>query len=165
MARYAEIEDLYRFAASRETFEGLAAEEVLVPALDAASLLVDNYVGAATNGYGTALYEVPLIDWGADIRRAAAVIAAWEIVRVHRIRPGEPVDENPLYLAYKDVLSWLKGLGTGAITIVGVDPIPTEVGGAGMGTPMASSNAQRGYHETSGFLGNTLPFQGGRSRW
>ena len=152
---YAELEDLTRYGVHPDLIAGLSAAEVLTPALAAAAQKINGYLGD---------YTLPLTEWGPDLTRAEAVLAAWEVVRLHRLRPGESAIDHPLRLAAKEVEDWLARVSAGTVVLTDVIPVPGTSVGAEIALPMASSNAQRGYYDDRG-PGYSLPFQGGRSRW
>lgn len=109
MAAYATTSDLYRLALRRTALEGIPQADQ-ERALEAASRLADSYLQAR--------YRLPLTAWGDDLRRAVAVIAAYDLLAGRGFAP-EGVDEH-IRLRYEDAITWLRDVSRGAATPVGV---------------------------------------------
>src|SRR3954462_10669195 len=114
-------------------------------AIKAASSLIDGYLKERLN--------LPLVDYGRDIKRACAIIAAYDLISASRGRnPEEAGDRDPLYDRYKSIMDWLKqvaeGMPTPAIGSPVGDPV-TEIAG----TASVSSNQQRGWQGDTTFGG------------
>lgn len=93
-------------------------------ALTAASSLIDSYLASR--------YTLPLVSWGDDLRRAACIITAYDLLSGLGFSPMAAADEN-LRRRYEDVLAWLRGIAAGSVTPVSVvDSTPgvTESGAA-----------------------------------
>ena len=109
MPAYATPSDLYRLALRRAALEGIPQADQ-ERALEAASRLADSYLQAR--------YRLPLTAWGDDLRRAVAVIAAYDLLAGRGFAP-EGADEH-IRLRYEDAIAWLRDVSRGAATPVGV---------------------------------------------
>jgi phage gp36-like protein len=151
MPRYCDTEDLGRFGANAEAF-ALLSVDLTGPPCDAASEIVDGFLKGR--------FTLPLTSWGQEIRRAAAIIAAWDILRVRGLKPGENPEDNALYLEYKQVLKWLGQVSAGDVTPSVTDSSPGAVPGLSTVSTIVESNEQRGFFTET--PGKALPFQGRR---
>lgn len=112
---YATTSDLYRLALRQAALSGIPAAEQDA-ALEAASCVADSYLQAR--------YQLPLAAWDDDLRRAVAIIAAYDLLSGRGFAP-EGSDEH-VRLRYEDALRWLRDVSTGVVTPVGiVDASPT----------------------------------------
>lgn len=113
-------------------------------AIKGASSLIDGYLSEQLN--------LPLVSFGRDIRRACAIIAAYDLITASRGRnPEEAGDRDPLYGRYKSVIDWLKqvadGLQTSAVGSPVASPVTPSLAG-----PTVTSNCERGWQgDTSSF--------------
>ncbi|AZF88286.1 hypothetical protein [Meiothermus phage MMP17] len=113
---YATPTDLYRLALRQAALSGISSADQ-TQALEAASQVADSYLQAR--------YKLPLVGWGDDLRRAVAIIAAYDLLAGRGFAP-EGADEH-VRLRYEDALRWLRDVSTGVVTPVGiVDAGPTE---------------------------------------
>lgn len=113
---YADVADLYRLALRQAALSGILVADQNA-ALEAASRVADSYLQAR--------YKLPLAAWDDDLRRAVAVIAAYDLLSGRGFAP-EGSDEH-VRLRYEDALRWLRDVSTGVVTPVGiVDASPTE---------------------------------------
>lgn len=91
-------------------------------ALLAASGLCDSY-------FSTGGLDVPLPNWGSDVVRAVAIIAAYDLMTARGYNPASGADQN-IRQRYLDVLAWLQAIAEGITGIV-VPPgstAPVEIG-------------------------------------
>ncbi len=107
---------------------------------------------AVIDGYLKSHVNLPLLSFGRDIKRACAIIAAYDLISASRGRnPEEAGDRDPLYGRYKATMAWLSDVGEGLVTTSAVGspiaPVETEA----PGTATVSSNRQRGWQQESGF--------------
>lgn len=123
MSSYATTTDLYAFgapAAALSTFTGAQQQG----ALDAAADVVDAAVGAR--------FKLPLISWGASIRRCCAIIAAYDLLVVRGANPDSPLVKD-LEARHESQLKWLEGISEGKYVPVVVDSQPGGGAGAQLG--------------------------------
>lgn len=150
---YCDVPDLGRYGVNAEALELLPDAENQTPPIVAASGMIDSYLRQQ--------FTLPLIRWGGDITRACAIIAAWDIIRVRGLKPGENPEDNAIYLAYKEVLRWLELVAAGKVAPDVVDSdTTTPTPGAPSGAARIASNTQRGYFTNN--PNGALPFQGSR---
>ena len=152
MAQYCEPSEIGRYGVNAEAIADLNAE-LITPVIVAVSDEIDTYLRQQ--------YVLPLSRWGSDITKAAAVMAAWEIISVRGFKPGENIEDSPLRLRYEDTLKWLKMVAAGTVAPdVDDSDTSTPTAGAPAGAARVTSNSQRGYFsEDSSRAG---PFQGSR---
>lgn len=140
---YCEAEDIGRFAVNREVYEDLAETEQLDPPIRSASALMDGYLRAR--------FTLPLVTWSDELRECCAVLAAYAIITTRGLKPGENIEDKPIYLRWKFWIEWLKALAAGNIvpdvTDSGSDPTPAT---SGIRAPSVSSNESRGYQGGGG---------------
>jgi len=130
--QYADVTDLGRLGLRQLATAGLPADDVNA-ALAAATELADGYLRAQ--------YKLPLVSWGADLRRHVAMIAAWDILCAQRgFNPDSPGDQIWL-LRYQQALQWLKDVAAGVLTPNIVDSTPQVRDGA----PRVRSSPRRGW--------------------
>lgn len=150
---YCDVPDLGRFGVNAEALERMSDEETKIPAIQGASAMIDDYLRDQ--------FTLPLITWGTSIRRAAAIIAVYDIFTVRGGKPGDNPEDSILQIRYDDVIKWLKLVATGTVAPDVVDSdTTTPLPGAPSGVARITSNTQRGYFNTG--PGRALPFQGGR---
>lgn len=108
-------------------------------AISSASTRIDGYLAARV--------LLPLVTWGDDIRRAAAILAAYDLIPVTRGRnPEEAGDRDPIYDRYKDTVAWLEQVRDGRVTTTAVGQPPNSA----RNVPVVISNASRGWQGGSG---------------
>ena len=116
---YATPSDLARLGVA-----AAALSDVPVPdqeaALDAASRLADSYLARR--------YRLPLVSWGDDLKRAVALIAAYDLIAVRGFAP-EGADEH-LRLRYEDAIRWLEQVAKGEVEAQVEEAAGTEEKGA-----------------------------------
>lgn len=150
---YCDYADLGRYGVNAEALERLSVEENQVGPIDAATAKVNSYLRAQ--------YVLPLLRVGSDIKEATAIIAAWNILRVRGLKPGENPEDNVLRMAYEDTIRWLEKVAAGAAFPDVDDSDPgTPAAGDPAGAPIVTSNSQRGYFSEDAFRAG--PFQGSR---
>ena len=115
MVQYADLDDLGRLGLRKLASAGLSDADLLA-ALAAASELADSYLRSQ--------YKLPLASWGADVRRAVAMIAAWDILSAQRgFNPDSPGDQ--IWLArYEQAVAWFKDVAKGLVNPNVVDSTP-----------------------------------------
>jgi phage gp36-like protein len=152
MPAYCEPSEIGRYGVNAEAI-GELNDELITPVIVAVSDEIDTYLRQQ--------YVLPLTRWGSDITKAAAVMAAWEIISVRGFKPGENIEDSPLRLRYEDVKAWLKMVAAGTVAPdVDDSDTSTPAAGAQSGSARVTSNSQRGYFsEDASRVG---PFQGGR---
>jgi len=132
VTQYADIADLSRLGLRQLATAGLSADD-LNAALIAASELADGYLRAQ--------YVLPLVAWGADLRRHVAMIAAWDILSAQRgFNPDSPGDQIWL-LRYQQGIQWLKDVANGLLNPSIVDSTPPIRDGA----PRVRTAPKRGW--------------------
>lgn len=152
MAQYCEPADIGRYGVNTEAIAELHVE-LITPVIVAVSDEIDTYLRQQ--------YVLPLTRWGSDIIKAAAVMAAWEIISVRGFKPGESPEDSSLRLRYEDIKAWLKMVASGTVAPdVDDSDTSTPAAGAPAGAARVTSNSQRGYfNEDPSRAG---PFQGSR---
>lgn len=76
-------------------------------ALVAASAVADSYLQSR--------YQLPLLQWGQDLSRAVAIIAAYDLLTSRGYNPQSSADQN-VRQRYLDALAWLDSISKGAST-------------------------------------------------
>lgn len=149
MPAYCTIEDLPRFGVSRDALDPIQITDQKA-GISAAQEMIDSYLRSR--------YTLPLVAVGGDIKRACAIITAYDLLSARGYNPNAPGDEN-LRERYLDIIRWLERIAAGTVT-----PDVTD-SGSGSGTGGSSfgarvvSNVSRGYSVPDGTGG---PFSGGR---
>lgn len=87
-----------------------ALQNVTTPVQNAALLMASGIVDASLQSR----YILPLTQWGNDLVRATAVIAAYDILTSRGYSPQSPDDH--IRQRYLDALAWLKSVGDGEDT-------------------------------------------------
>ena len=132
MPRYAELDDLARLGLKRLATAGLPDADLLA-ALDAASELADGYLRSQ--------YLLPLISWGADLRRHVAMIAAWDVLTAQRGFNADAPAEQIWLTRYEQAIGWLRDVAKGLINPSLVDSTPRFRDGA----PRVHTTFRRGW--------------------
>jgi phage gp36-like protein len=91
-------------------------------AAEAAGDLMDGYFKAG----GIAL---PLTSWGDDIRRADAIIAAYDVISARIGYNPDATGDDPWRKRYEDIIRWLEQIAAGAIVPGVAAPTPTTTTG------------------------------------
>ena len=131
MPVYATVADLARLGVSAEALRGVPIE-AQQSALSAASSLVDDYLGKA--------YTLPLVSWSDSLRRAAAIVAAYDLMSARGYNPSG--DDTNLRDRYLDVIRWLEKVSSGAINAGG---IVDSAAGSDEATAVTETTAQVGW--------------------
>lgn len=123
-------------------------------ALEVAARQVDSYLGG---------YTLPLVAIGADLTRATAIIAAYDLLSTKGFNPDANASDKNVRDRFLDVKAWLEQVAKEIVIpsgLVGSDAgaVPGETSGA----PRVISSESRGYsvRGTSAAF-NRGPFQGG----
>lgn len=132
MPQYATIDDLARLGLKKLATAGLADAD-LDAALVAASETADSYMRSQV--------RLPLVAWGADLRRHVAMLAAWDILSAQRgFNPDNA--SNEIWLQrYEQAMSWFKDVSRGLVSPNVTDSTPTKRDGA----PRVATSAKRGW--------------------
>jgi len=151
---YCTANDLGVFGVNAEALEALPIQDNEQGPIAAASARIDSYLRQQ--------YVLPLTRVGQDIREACAIIAAYRVLSVRGLKPGENPEDANIRLQYEDTIRWLEKIAAGSVSPDIDDSDPgTPAAGEQAGAPRVSSNAQRGWY-TEGGARMALPFQGGR---
>lgn len=127
---YATRTDLTRFGVAAAALAGLT-EATQDAALAAASALADGYIPRR--------FTPPLTAWGDDLKRAVAMIAAYDLLSGRGFDPrGGGTDEN-IRLRYEDAMAWLRDVSRGFIDPRGVVDATPDVDDFGSGAGVASA--------------------------
>ncbi|MBI2392813.1 MAG: DUF1320 family protein [Deltaproteobacteria bacterium] len=129
---YANLDDLARLGLKRLATAGITDVD-LTAALVAASETADSYMRAQL--------RLPLVSWGADLRRHVAMLAAWDILSAQRgFNPDSP--GNDVWLArYDQAMAWFKDVSRGLVAPNVVDSTPITRDGA----PRVATSPRRGW--------------------
>jgi phage gp36-like protein len=132
MPQYATIDDLARLGLKKLATAGMADVD-LDAALVAASETADSYMRSQ--------FKLPLVEWGADLRRHVAMLAAWDILSAQRgFNPDSP--GNDIWLQrYDQALAWFKDVSRGLVAPNVVDSTATKRDGA----PRVATAPKRGW--------------------
>lgn len=155
MARYADQTWLGRIGVKAEALASITSE-AKDAALDAASDLMDSYFRVA--------FTLPLITWQDDVRRACAIIAAYDLLVVRGYNPSAGADVN-FRLRYEDIMGapgrrgWLQQVAGGNAIPGVVDSSPGATEGENDDGPEVYSSSQRGW-STRGTTNRRRPFTG-----
>lgn len=85
---------------------------------------------AMVNSYLQARYDLPVSAWGRDIRRAAAILAGYDLLLTRSLFRDDTQRAN-LQLQYEQVIKWLEAVRDGQATPDGlVDNTPTVTNGS-----------------------------------
>jgi phage gp36-like protein len=153
MAEYCAPADLGIYGVNAEAISDLSVEEKVLPAIVVASAEIDSYLR------GSGRYTLPLTAVGDDVKDAAAVLAAWRVLQVRGLKPGENPEDNALMVEVNRVRKWLAQIASGSVSpnVTDSTPSPTAEGWEGVG--QITSNEQRG---TFNSYGGGYAFQGRR---
>lgn len=132
MPQYADIADLAQLGLKKLATAGITDAD-LNAALVAASETADSYMRSQ--------HRLPLVAWGADLRRHVAMLAAWDILSAQRgFNPAAP--GNDIFLArYEQALGWFKDVSRGIVSPNVTDSTPAKRDGA----PRVSTAQRRGW--------------------
>ena len=119
---YATPADLYTLGIPLSAVSGIDAA-TLHGALAAASDMIDSALGNIAG--------LPLTVWGADIRRAAAIIAAYDVLTARGVNPDVDAGVRERYLdivGRPGMSGWLGQVANGKLTPPGIiDATPNEL--------------------------------------
>lgn len=132
MPQYATIDDLARLGLKRLATAGITDAD-LNAALVAASETAD--------GYMRSQFRLPLVSWGADLRRHVAMLAAWDILSAQRGFNPDAAGSDIWLQRYEQAMAWLKDVSRGVVSPNVVDSTPSRRDGA----PRVSTAAKRGW--------------------
>jgi Mu-like prophage major head subunit gpT len=132
---YATRTDLTRFGIASSALAGVA-EAAQEAALAAASDVADSYLRSR--------YELPLVTYGDDLRRAVCAIAAWDILTVRGYDPNRGGDEA-VKLRHDSALKWLADVSLGRAHVSGGATLPTATRHARAVGPLVGSDRVRGW--------------------
>jgi phage gp36-like protein len=107
---YADRHDLTTLSVSEAAIKGISDSDVLT-ALGAASELADSYLGAR--------FQLPLTEWGTDLRRTVCELAAYSLMKRRGFNP-ETADADTMKAGHDDSLKWLKDVAAGKAIPVNV---------------------------------------------
>lgn len=116
-------------------------------AIEAASDLIDSYLRAQ--------FKLPLVAFGNDIKRAAAIISAYDLLSARGLNPADAGDDG-LKARYDDVVRWLTAISKGTAVPQVTDSSSGAQSGVPSGGPRVSSNGSRGWQETTDSLGTAF---------
>lgn len=97
--------------------------------------------------------NLPLTDWGEDIVRAAAIMAAYDCIfgtRGRNPEDGPADDTDPLVRRYDEVVKWLSDVAAGLGTTAVGSPTPVDTT-TPAGAAQVFSNVSRGWQGGSTF--------------
>jgi len=100
---YATLTDLATYGVSANALQTIPSVNQQA-ALDTASEYVASYLGSR--------FVLPLKSWGADIRRAASIIAAYDLMFVRGYNPADGPDPE-LAKRHDDIVKWLNKIAEG----------------------------------------------------
>jgi phage gp36-like protein len=145
---YCSLEDLAKFGVGAAALRNIPPADLLA-AIVSASRIIDSYLKPAE-------YTLPLTRVGADVQEAAAVIAAWRLMKTRGYNPNDPAHEL-IRTDFEDKVKWLQGIASGSVI-----PDVDDAGGlpeapSPEGKPLVVSNVGRGWQDDRGG-----PFSGGR---
>lgn len=129
---YATPADLVLYGVNAQALASTYTPAQQQTALDTSAQYIDSYLA----GHLT----LPLKSWGADIRRACAVLAAYDLMFSRGYNPADGADVL-LKERHDDIVSWLKGISQGKIMPSVQDSsalASTDPGGGGAFTRQAS---------------------------
>lgn len=102
---YATLQQLTDLGANERQLGGIAVE-ARTSALASASAQIDSYLSR--------VFKLPLLAFGVELARAAAVIAAWDLISVRGFNP-ETSQGQLLKERYDDVVTWLGKISEGKV--------------------------------------------------
>jgi phage gp36-like protein len=152
-AEYCTPADLAIFGINAEALEALPVQDNELPPIGAASARIDSYLRQR--------YVLPLTRVGQDIREACAIIAAYRVLSVRGLKPGDNPEDANIRLQYEDMIAWLGKIAAGSVSPDVDDSDPSTPGaGEQAAPPRVSSNVQRGFYTENPTAAG--PFQGSR---
>ena len=122
MTRYATTTNLVRLGIRAEALSGVATA-VQEEALDAASAVADGYLRARG-------YVLPITAWSADLTRAVAILAAFDLLVTRGFDPARGNDQV-MQLRYEQAIAWFRDVSAGRAAVTGGNTTPAPVSGAG----------------------------------
>lgn len=148
-ATYCTPRDLTVFGVPAEAIEDVSVDVNIVQTIEAASTWIDGYLKKR--------YTLPLVTFGVDIKRAAAILAASDVLFSRGIDP-ESASYKVLRQRQDDIVAWLELVGQGSVV-----PDVTDSSTSGpIGRPgraRITANSSRGWQTDST---RPAPFQGRR---
>jgi len=120
VAAYCTRDDLTAVGVNANALRDVPGASV-TSAIAMASDLIDSYLRVQ--------FALPLASAGAELKRAAAIIAAYDLMSARGYNPNEPED-SPLRKRYEDVIAWLEKVAAGA-------PLPGTWGASSVPTAMS----------------------------
>lgn len=133
MAAYATVADFDSYGVRSSALPEDVLDSDKLAAITAASATADSYIGA--------IYRLPLVAWGADLRQKVCAIAAYELIAT-RVGFNPEAGHNFTILSRKDdAIRWLEQVSRGQVT-------PADTTGSSPPAPPAfavSSKTQRGW--------------------
>lgn len=148
MSAYCTVDELSDFGISEDAIGAIEAPK-LDAAITGASGLIDSYLKGR--------FTLPLISWGSDLRRAAAIITVYDVIQTRGYNPNEDSEDDQLRLRYLDVIQWLRDIAAEKATPTVEDSAP---GASQVGAARFVSNDSRGWQVPDGSGG---AFTGRRS--
>ncbi len=121
-------------------------------AVEVASRLIDGFLGAFT---------LPLMAIGTDLTRAAAIIAAYDLLSAKGLNPDNSASDANVVDRYKDTMKWLLLVAQGTVTPSGIiDSSPGAEAGESASARVIS-DPSRGFSTRGSPFGTTYrgPFQ------
>jgi phage gp36-like protein len=108
-----------------------AISKIQAPAKNAALLTASTMI----NGYLRGAFTLPLIAWGADLTRACAIIAAYDLLSAKGFNPEQGSGDENVRKRFEDILAWLKLVAAGTVVPYGIEDstpgiLPSTFGGA-----------------------------------
>lgn len=121
MSSYATLSDLTTFGIPAASLAGIS-NLILQAHLDAASNLIDSYIGAK--------FVLPLVTWNTAITMKVVQIAEYTLLVTRGFDPENSPDKEVL-MAYDQAIKWCEGISNGEITPIVADsnPQPGQYGG------------------------------------
>jgi len=139
---YCQRSDLSVFGTTADALEDVDPD-VQDRCISAASARIDGALRAHVN--------LPLVDWGMDITRAAAILAAYDAISASRGRnPEEDGEPDDLAIRYRSVEKWLSDVAEGLSTTAVGSPVPAPSDPSSIGGPLITSNRPRGWQNNLG---------------
>ena len=151
MSSYASPTDLFNYGANQAALQGFTTQQQQA-ALDTAASVLDGYLSAR--------FVLPLTSWGNDIRRACAVIAAYDLIMSRGFDP-DPSMSQSLETRFKSVQDWLKQIARQEVTPVVTDSStqrsPADHGGGGSFTAQTAVVASNQFIQPGLNVGGAPP--------
>lgn len=151
---YCNRSELYLWGAPTAAFSHIEPDDQDLGILGA-SAYIDSFIGDR--------FTLPLISFGADYKRACAIVAAYDLIWATRgANPDEDGPKDPLLIRYEQTIEWLTSIRNGGASSAVGSPLPSPVPSDGNGANV-SSNVQRGWQTSSSTFGRSDAFSGRRS--